>query len=152
MQTISMDEFSLKWRWDNESHCLLSNDELCQISPLSPTSSQQVWEKSLGFVDSKKDYELRTDLFDSIETIDATSDNDVERWLRTRMGKNEIFVSWDRGTAVITSSDVFIQHWNDFCYPSSDDVTIWPKDISWVIQYRHHEQYSYGQSIKPIIG
>ena len=152
MQTISMDEFSLKWRWDNENHCLLSNDELCQISPLSPISSQQVWEKSLDFVDSKKDYELRADLFDSIETIDATSDNDVERWLRTRMGKNEIFVSWDRETAVITSSDVFIQHWNDFCYPSSDDVTIWPKDISWVIQYRHHEQYSYGQSIKPIIG
>ena len=50
-----------------------------------------------------------------------------------------VLVSWDAQTAVITDWDAFVTHWDDFCYPSSDDVTVLPLAGDWDLCYRHYE-------------
>jgi hypothetical protein len=54
-----------------------------------------------------------------------------------------IVVSWDQATAVETSWRTFREHWEVFCYPGSDDVTISPLDERWVLCYHHWEEFSY---------
>jgi hypothetical protein len=44
---------------------------------------------------------------------------------------------WD--VAVLTADSVFQRYWDDFCYPSSDDVLIWPRSDAWAAVYRHEE-------------
>ncbi|HKV52762.1 MAG TPA: hypothetical protein VJO52_16325 [Gemmatimonadaceae bacterium] len=50
-----------------------------------------------------------------------------------------VIVSWDADTAVITSWPVFVTYWTDFCYASSDDVTIWEPTKPWTLCYYHYE-------------
>ena len=39
-------------------------------------------------------------------------------------GSQTVIVHWDNTTAVETTWEVFAHYWDDFCYPSSDDVDI----------------------------
>jgi hypothetical protein len=53
-------------------------------------------------------------------------------------------VSWDRETALRTSWEFFTAHWDDFCYPLTDDVLIIPDCGSWVLRYHHEEIFYFG--------
>ena len=43
--------------------------------------------------------------------------------------------------AIVVDKQLFLTHWDDFCYPSSDDVFMWPNDLSWVLFYSHEEVF-----------
>ena len=49
-------------------------------------------------------------------------------------------VSWDPRTAVAVPWGLFARRWDDFCYPSSDDVTIAIATGEWILEYAHYEQ------------
>ena len=51
----------------------------------------------------------------------------------------EILVSWNGATAVLTDWGFFRDRWGDFCYPASDDVTIWSPNEPWTVCYRRFE-------------
>ena len=142
----SLRHFPLAWRWTDKKYCVLSESELNQIAPLDPNEAQNAWLKSLQFLD--KDHAFRPNplLFRSIVEIDATDALLVASWLRSRMKGNEIIISWQPDLAVKSTTSLFVQHWNDFCYPASDDVSIWPTDESWVIHYWHEEVFYFGES------
>jgi hypothetical protein len=53
-------------------------------------------------------------------------------------------VRWDASTAVRTTWDVFTEYWDDFCYPSSDDVEVFPQSGEWLLLYHHWEQFEWG--------
>ncbi|WP_039850188.1 hypothetical protein [Grimontia indica] len=146
MQTASIDKFPLKWRWTEEEYCLLSQDELAQITPLSQESAKEVWETSLKFASDKNDFSPNNELFTDISSIEAIDQNKVREWLANRLPKCDIIVSWQPDTAVLTNTDLFIQYWDDFCYGASDDVSVWPKDKSWVLHYWHEEVFWHGKS------
>jgi len=146
VQTTSIDKFRLKWRWTEEEYCLLSEDELFQIIPLALESAKEVWETSLTFVSDKSDFSPCDELFTDINSIEATNKNAVREWLSDKVPKCEVIVSWQPDTAVLTNTELFIQYWDDFCYGASDDVSIWPKDKSWVIHYWHEEVFWHGKS------
>jgi hypothetical protein len=146
MQTISLEEFPLRWRWTEEEYCLLSDDELSQIAPLAPKPAKDVWETSLKFSSASSDFSPNTDLFINIESVSASDYDTVKRWLSERVLSSEIIVSWQPDLAVLTNTDLFIKYWSEFCYPSSDDVSIWPLDKSWVLHYWHEEVFWYGKS------
>lgn len=54
-----------------------------------------------------------------------------------------VIVGWDRDDILETSWRTFCSYWDDFCYPSSDDVTIYALDGSWVLWYHHWERFSF---------
>ena len=146
MQITSIDKFPLKWRWTDEKYCLLSKDELSQITPLAPSSAKEVWEASLTFASGESDFSPNKELFTQIKSIEAIDDKEVRKWLSDKLPRCEIIVSWQEDMAVLTNTDLFIQYWDDFCYGASDDVSVWPRDQSWVIHYFHEEVFWYGKS------
>ncbi len=71
----------------------------------------------------------------------------VADWLKTELPNlGEIVVSWHPSTAVMTTMSLFYEYWDDFCYPSSDDVTIAPFSLEWVLSYHHWQQFTWGTS------
>jgi len=144
LATIDMDEFRLKWRWTDAKYCLIPNSDLNLISPLNKTDSEIAWKKSLEFPNG--DSESSTDNLNFKDTqTGEVEENEILSWLNEKLPHCQILISWQPDTAVITNTQIFIKYWDEFCYPSSDDVTIWPENESWVLQYRHYEQFWYGE-------
>jgi hypothetical protein len=146
VQEISMEKFKLKWRWTDKNYCLLSQDELSEIRPLHADSAKEIWEKSLTFIDSKSEFSPNPELFESFETIDTIEPNVVASWLKGKIPSGNIIVSWQPDTAVITTANLFVKYWDEFCYPSSDDVSIWSESEKWVVHFWHYEKAVYGKA------
>ena len=147
MQSTSLDKFPLKWRWTEKEYCILSDNELKQITPLAPSSAKVVWEKSLTFIDKSKDFSANPELFQVISTIDSKDIEKASNWLKKYLVDSKVIVSWQPDTAVLTNTGLFIRNWDEFCYPASDDVTIYPEDESWVLHYWHEEEFCYARKI-----
>ncbi len=140
-----MESFPLKWRWEQDRSCIMP-DELSRIRPLSPARAKAVWERSLQFVDGRSnDFRPSPDLFSSIAEVDTENRDteEVRQWLCSRVKQEEeqIFVSWQPDTDVVTEWSIFLKFWDDFCYPASDDVSIWPVSEKWLLHYWHEEAF-----------
>ena len=142
----SLSNFPLAWRWTDEKYCLLPAEELAQIIPLGAEPAKHAWEKSLSFADKNSEFSANPSLFVSIEKISSENEEFVREWLAQRMTVGNITVSWQPESAVTTNTEIFIKYWNEFCYPSSDDVTIWPDNESWVVHFWHEEAFCFGRS------
>ena len=57
-----------------------------------------------------------------------------------------VLISWDARTAAMTDWELFVAHWDDFCYPASDDVTVFPLGGEWVLCYHHYEVFQFRQT------
>ncbi len=147
MQSTSLDKFPLKWRWTEKEYCILSKEDLNQITPLAPTSAKSVWEKSLTFIDRREQFSANSELFQVISTFNSKDIEKASDWLKKHLPNSKIIVSWQPGTAVLTNTELFIRNWDEFCYPASDDVTIYPEDESWVLHYWHEEEFCYARKI-----
>jgi hypothetical protein len=78
----------------------------------------------------------------------AASDIDAENachWLCCLQPdlRARVYVSWSKELAVETSWEIFTKYWDDFCYPSSDDVTVTPVSGAWQLSYHHFEQFEF---------
>jgi len=62
-------------------------------------------------------------------------------WLRDQQPElsAQAFVSWREDAAIRTTWEIFTAHWDDFCYPSSDDVVVWPESERWALFYFHED-------------
>jgi hypothetical protein len=56
---------------------------------------------------------------------------------------SSVLISWDNQTAAVTEWYVFVEHWDDFCYPASDDVTVVPLAGGWTLCYRRYEVFQF---------
>lgn len=54
-----------------------------------------------------------------------------------------IVLSWSSEVALVTRWDTFLEHWDAFCYPSSDDVTVMPLSGGWTLCYYHDEHMEF---------
>ena len=134
--------FSLRWRWTDKRYALFSEDDLARIQPLRPDRARDVHQVTLKSLSAEPgDFDIDSRLFEPAARIDSRSP-DVIAWLTSLTPSGvPVVVSWDLKTAVLTDSDLFIARWDDFCYPSSDDVSILPLDGSWVLHFWHEEQF-----------
>lgn len=75
----------------------------------------------------------------------ASESGEVSRWLRHVQPDlhTRVYVSWSLDLAVETRWDIFTEYWDDFCYPSSDDVTVVPASGTWQLSYHHYEQFDF---------
>jgi hypothetical protein len=136
-----LNAFPLRWRWTDKRYTVLSADQLARIQPLRPQRAQEVHQVALKSLSAESgDFDIDSRIFESAARIDSRSP-DVVAWLTDRLpSRTPVVVSWDRSTAVLTDSELFVEHWKDFCYASSDDVSLLPLDVSWVLHFGHEEQ------------
>jgi hypothetical protein len=138
-------KFPLAWRWTQTSHNVLPDSILAQMIPLDAEASIGLDKKHMALFSGR---ELDVDLFNSIKkhegedmTLSFLSTLDIEK-------PTSVFLSWNSNTALRTTWDIFCQYWDDFCYPSSDDVTVTPEDDSWILCYHHEDAFEFGRRKK----
>ena len=141
--TTGLDEFSLKWRWTDERHANLCDEERARIRPLRPAAAAAAWRLSIGSV--SEELELDPSVYEDVERAPARTKSDSGFLTRLPAGRIPVVVSWDQHTAVLTDSELFVQRWDDFCYPSSDDVTVIPVDESWLLHYSRGEEFLFAR-------
>ncbi|WP_107037520.1 hypothetical protein [Brumimicrobium mesophilum] len=141
-EIIALSDFELSWRWEKSHNSIISDFEKDQIIPVSEMESKRL-NKVIDF------FELEDDLskkFINHDWIRATSDHEdnialfrkkitsiLEPWTEN------VLITWNRGTTLKTTKELFLKYWDDFCYPSSDDVTIISEETNWVMFYNHVE-------------
>ena len=137
-------EFPLIWRWTSATHALFSDSELAGLRPCSPAEAARIHDDSRSF-DLRDGLDKRH--FSSVRVQSAEiSISDGCSWLRAQAPNlaEQVTVSWERDTALRTSWEFFTAHWDDFCYPLSDDVLVLPDCGSWVLRYHHEEIFYFG--------
>jgi hypothetical protein len=141
----AIERFHLSWRWIDRTWNRLAENALSKIRPLREEKAHELWRRSLDFCGASG---LSSESFTQTTEIDASRDEKaVNSWLRRNVSNRNqrIIVSWDRRTAVVTEWDMFCAHWDDFCYPSSDDVAIWPDTEEWALRYYYKEVFCCGR-------
>jgi len=132
--------FELAWRWTNPSHKVLSPEVMAQIVPVEGASAPT------GL--TVRDQLNRTQLTDiwSMSTCDIDG---ARQWLRGLPVDPTERIIIDRGlrSAVQTTWEIFTRFWDDFCYPSSDDVEIFPPSGEWILLLHHWELFEWGRAI-----
>jgi hypothetical protein len=147
-----LDEFPLKWRWTDERWNRIPSDDLIEIQPLNETKALELNQHSLQFLDQSG---LEKSLFKHIEKVDTSIAEElkIQQWLLNCSANlnQQIIVSWDNKLAVVVKWKVFCKYWDDFCYPVSDEVAIFPFSEEWMLFYSHNEYFVFGTSKKDII-
>jgi predicted ATP-grasp superfamily ATP-dependent carboligase len=141
-EVIPLEKFELGWRFDDFHNSGLSDNEKSEILALSETESKRL-NKIIDY------YEIESNRFEKYFETDwfsANSENEdniakvrtqVENYLKPF--DENLIISWQRKIALKTSKKIFLKYWNDFLYPSSDDVTIISEKTNWILFYRHFE-------------
>jgi hypothetical protein len=145
VDTTELSRFALKWRWTDERYASLSEKELARIKPLRAERAEEIWQLAIRMIDKTQDFGVDSSVFDHIDRSPASEE--VRPWLHARLpqGRVPVLVSWTNQWAVLTDSELFTDRWDDFCYPSSDNVTVFPLDQTWVLHYWHEEEFLYAQ-------
>ena len=141
-EIISLNEFSLGWRFDEIHNSDISENEKSQIKPLSEDESRKI-NKVIDYFENESN---RIDSFSETKWFSANqeSESNIERF-RTHIDNHlkpfdeDLIISWNRKTVLKTSKQIFLKFWTDFLYPSSDDVTIISEKTNWILFYRHYE-------------
>ncbi|MCX6924445.1 MAG: hypothetical protein NT154_14705 [Verrucomicrobia bacterium] len=131
---MTIEDFPLAWRWTKSSHSVLPPEVLAQIHPLSPQEAARLRVSA----DASAQGALVVSRF-----IDELID--VRDWLRSIQpdGQASVYVTWSQALAVRTTWGIFTRYWDDFCYPSSDDVTVAPVAGTWRLVYCHDERFRF---------
>ena len=144
----SLETFPLNWRWTDSRWNRLPDDALRDIKPFRESKARELWKRSIEFCDQSG---LAASRFEYIFRFNTELGHvAARRWLLEQSSNlnQEVVVSWSDELAVLARWAVFCDYWDDFCYPASDDVTIWPSSEDWVLAYFHHEEFIFGRSLK----
>jgi hypothetical protein len=138
--TLPLDDCELSWRWTDRRRSEFSTLDLAQIRCLTGRRADQINDYLRRTVDM-----WQTNPLAAAGELTIATDGDpqaVRAWLEHQWSDRQAIalVSWDKRTAVAVPWGLFTQHWDDFCYPSSDDVTIAITTGEWIIEYAHYEQ------------
>src|SRR5688572_14938789 len=138
---MAIDDFPLAWRWTQKSHADLPRDVLATIKPIDPTAAHELYLRGENAFPRQSMPDERSC---------KTEDDVVAReWLRRLDLRADalITVVWSRELGVSLPWGIFVEHWDDFCYPSSDDAFIFFSSGSDVISYEHHEMFRYRSGV-----
>jgi len=122
---------------------------LAQIVPLTATEALQSNKESLTLYQPNQ--KLSAALYGTIATqrTDNIPPSEGRTWLLNQQpAEAPVVVSWQAELGVRTTWYIFADYWEAFCYPSSDDVTVWPEGKDWVLAYYHYELFEFAKSRK----
>jgi hypothetical protein len=137
-----LDQFELAWRWTQPTHAVLPAEALATIRPFTSGRAADL-DAQAGRLSRQRPL--------AQWALSICADDDAAESVREHLralsiaNNTEILVSWSRRAAVLTVWQTFVEYWDDFCYPSSDDVTVWPPSGEWVLCYRHYQHIDFGR-------
>jgi len=141
-----MDQFPLKWRWNDPKRLQPPQEIQTTISPLSASKAAEIWDTRRFLTCSGS---LAPKLFEGIIKFNAMSVDrqQVCAWLGQLGVTRELTVllSWRQDLAVSVPFGVFCDLWDAFCYPRTDNVVICPCSQEWAIFYHYANVLSFGQ-------
>jgi len=126
----AMAEFPVAWRWTSAEHAVLGDDDLARIRPLSLRSAEDAGKAALARRPDASGIRIFAPAEQAELVANALATLPIAR-------DEVVLVSWDSRTAAETTWTVFRRHWDSFCYPGSDDVTIWAPSSAWTLAYEH---------------
>lgn len=141
--TIPVNDFSLNWRFIENLPLSVAN----QLKPLNQTASTflnaVITDKRLH-----QHMPFKKGFFNKVEKIKITGNNDdaIRGWLSALQIPldKQVFLSWDNSTNMIAPWGLVIQYFDDFYYPSSDDLTIFDQTLNWAVLFSHSGVVYYG--------
>lgn len=139
---VPLAHFPLAWRFTDARWDLRGPAALRDVRPLTVTRAKSLCGPLSAACAATRD--------DASRHVPAPceSDADVQRVAAALAGLpiadgERLVLCWDERTALETSWQTFRQHWETFCYPGSDDLTVSPLDERWVLCYHHWEEFSF---------
>jgi hypothetical protein len=141
---VSMDVFPLGWRFSSDRVGDLSSELQARIHPLSAELAAHLGKIAKGLCREGATFGVTFRSDDPPHAVRA------QLLALPPDPMTDIVVSWDAKTALVTDWQSFVDHWDDFCYPSSDDITIWPLDRSWTLCYRHFEIFQFDAHLRAV--
>ncbi|MBI4946976.1 MAG: hypothetical protein HY840_11325 [Bacteroidetes bacterium] len=144
---ISMDDFSLKWRFTGKEYDLLSDDHLRQLQPLDKDASLFL----ANFIDKTNLHQhvpFKKDFFRTIDKakILQSNEKEIKKWLYHRglpFGKT-VFLSWDNETSMMTTWKFLVKYWECLAYGGSDDLTVFDSSLEWGLLFFHEGEIYWG--------
>jgi hypothetical protein len=139
---VALTSFPLLWRWTQESHAKLAPGELASIRPIRAAKVEalcaQIASRAVVSVGAE----------DHIDANGDTAAFAVRKWLDGKIpdGEGEVVVLWNRATAALVPRTLFIERWDDFWYPGSDDLTVMGVVGTWRIEMYHHGMFDFSAS------
>jgi len=129
-------EFSLAWRWTQSSHAKLPEEVLKKLHPLSLEEAKLVADSL------PQNFPPGATRYTSLD-----EEQTAIQWLvQLPISEQRIIISWDDETAISLPWSVFCEFWDDFCYPSSDDVDICLENGQHFLRWNHYEVFEYDSS------
>ena len=143
---IPLEQFSLKWRFNDPKYNVLPSEVLERLKPMSEQAARELYERIKPAISN---FNINKDHYPNIEGYSTKSDaKETRGWLMrqlSKVGDQEIEISWGPDIAMKASFKDFCNYWDDFCYPGSDDVVILPNSQEWVLYFFHEEQFYLGR-------
>lgn len=144
-----MAEFALKWRWTSAKHNKLPLDELAKIQPFTEDTANILWQYSKRM--QGKNYQEK---YQEVDEFHVPGRNDAKAvdvtriWLQEKIGgtTQPLLISWIESWAALTTIEIFIKYWDDFCYPVEDNV-IWPQDESWALLFDYKQRFYFAERL-----
>ena len=133
MEALSLQNSSLSWRWE-PSHTEMCQDKTSEIGTLSKDDSVELNGRCLSIVESTKV---------ACATNTDRGSKKISEWLASLGINGSLHLSYDEKTALVTPAELFIEYWDDFLYPSTDNVFITTDDGSWILQFFHYERLEF---------
>ncbi len=142
--------FQLARRLARDSHGTLLPEELDKIKPIIPKVAHHIYSELKDEVLARFEVPGQNFFSCGAASLDVCrlSHETVAAWIRQQLPKDgaQIIISWvspAQDLAALVDRDLFVDHWADFCYPSSEGVVVWPPGLSFVLRYSHDEIFTF---------
>jgi len=139
---VPLPQFALAWRFTDDRWSRRGGAALRDVRPLTAARAASLHSPLAAACHVAREGGAR---HLPAACQDEAGAREVGAALATLAPRDEerIVLSWDPLTALETSWRTFREHWEVFCYPGSDDLTISPLDERWVLCYHHWEEFSF---------
>jgi hypothetical protein len=133
---MDIEEHPLAWRWTSSTHAALPSDVLSSMRALSSERAALLTKHGLEALNrGSRNPSLRY----RTEDVEST-----RKWLSKVPGvSHDAFVEviWSDSIGIALPWNAFVRYWDDFCYPSSDDIFILSDNPSVMLAYFHTEEF-----------
>ncbi len=153
--TIPMDQFKLKWRFNDSKYDVLPPIHLAQVKPLAPADARHLrnrineanLHKAIPFTEGYFRSVVSTSMSDSGEW--AAEERRVRKWLYQRgiPFQQRVWLSYDGQCGIETTWKILIKYWSAFYYPSSDDLTVIDGSFNWALFFFHEDEVFFGSNL-----
>lgn len=135
---VPLEGFDLIWRWTSPTRTMFTPEVLALVRPF--TRSEALLRDAEAAKRAPNAYAPADVVRDCGGAVPG---EEIVEWLEGFPLDPDTWtiLSWNPATSVTVPWKIFATYWADFCYPASDDVTIWQPGEHWTLVFEHHESF-----------